>query len=59
MPKVTLTLNDEMYQQDVGQSLACLTRRGHDRLLQRCQQLGAINYQRVERDKAHILHSTE
>ena len=43
MPKVTLTLNDEMYQQGVGQSLACLTRRGHDRLWKLCQQLGASN----------------
>jgi len=43
MPKVTLTLNDEMYQQGVGQSLACPTRRGPDRLLKLRQQLGASN----------------
>ena len=43
MSKVTLTLNDEMYQQGIGQRLACLTRRGHDRLRKLCQQLGASN----------------
>ena len=49
MPKVTLTLNDEMYQQGVGQSLACGSS---------ASSLEPATHQRVERDKAHILHYT-